>query len=123
MGRRSGVTPLLPWQSALPVGDRQAGKDHYVRIGHSVLMHPSVAALPPSAFRVFIYALAAAGPKMEFKLFPGQVPGMTRQTFYDSVKVLETRGFITVERWATPGRSNRYKFVCDWDAMKAMVPP
>lgn len=117
--KKSTRVPLAPHQTALPANQRLACTEQYIRIGKSFLENKTVQSLPPSAFVVLIYMLASAGNNNHFSIYPGHIKGMSKTTFYSSIKILEVCGFITITRRRMPGSSNRYQF---FTAPEQLVP-
>ena len=116
--KKTTRSPLARHQTALPDNQREACTEQFIRLGRSLLEHKAVHSLPANAFRLLIYMQLAAGSRSSFKIFPGHVPGMSKATFYDSVKVLEACGFISVVRLRTPGSTSNYAFFKSWSDIK-----
>lgn len=116
--KKTTRVPLARHQTALPDNQREACTEQFIRLGRSLLEHKAVHSLPANAFRLLIYMQLAAGSRSSFKLFPAHVRGMSKQTFYDSVKVLEECGFVTVVRMRMPGSTNNYTFFKSWSDIK-----
>lgn len=105
-------TPFAPWETAKVNGV----EERFIRMGNSLLLHPSIQELSHSAFRVYTYMkLESAGrpefifPKAKWKKY------LSPNGFQRAKEQLCSNGFIEVlEENANLRKPNVYRFTSKW---------
>lgn len=109
---RTKKTPFAPWESAKPNGI----ENRYIRLGNSLLCHPTVQGLNPLAFKILTYMKLESAGRVEFE-FPHAkfIKIASKGGFQKAVKELVAAGLIEItEKNANLRIPNKYRFSDKW---------
>jgi len=113
---RTKKTPFNYWQTTIDNGYEK----RYIRMGNSLMLHPSILGLNPLAYKIYTYMLLECGGKAEFEFPYAKFRKIaSKDGFQKAVKELVEVGFIdVVQRNANLRKPNLYRFSVRWKNYK-----
>lgn len=113
---RTKKTPFPNWATTNPNGIEK----RYIRMGNSLLLHPTIRGLSHAAFRVYAHMMLESGGNIEFT-FPHSKwkAFLSAGGFQSAKKELCEAGLIEVtEANANLRKPNKYRFSTTWKTIK-----
>jgi hypothetical protein len=113
---RAKKTPFPIWATTKPNGIEK----RYIRLGNSLLLHPSVSGLSHAAFRVYAHMALESGGNIEFTFPRSKWKAFLSAGGFQSAKneLCEAGLIEVVEANANLRKPNKYRFSTTWKTTK-----